>query len=122
VDELCSLLEAKSSEETRLNEVETRKEEGLAGLRSEVTQLHQDLAGARFSALDTQSKLTLETLELKYPVRERNTLEQSHKSLSKKERAAQAQLTNILSSPSDLEKTKRTIDFELQSVRSHQHD
>jgi myosin protein heavy chain len=119
VDELRSLMEAKSSEETRRNEVETRKEEELAGLRSEVTQLHQDLAETRRLALDAQSKLKL---ELEYSVRERNTLQQSHKSLSEKERAAQAQLTKTLSSLSDLEKTNRTIDSELQSVRSLKHD
>lgn len=119
VDELRSLMDAKTSEESRRNEVEKRKEEELADLRADVSRLHQDLTEARRLALEGQSKLKL---ELDHSVREHNSLLKSHKSLSDKESATQSQLTKARATLSDLEKSKRALESELQSLRARQHD
>lgn len=119
VDELRSLMEAKTSEESRRNEVEKRKEEELATLRAEVSTLQQDLADIRRVGLEAQSKLKL---ELEYSVREHNNLLQSHKSLSDRDNATQSQLMKTKAALSDLEKAKRSVDSELQALRSRQHD
>ncbi|KAG6866166.1 hypothetical protein C0991_008120 [Blastosporella zonata] len=119
VDQLRSLMDAKTSEESRRNEVEKRKEEELATLRTQVANLQQDLAEARRLSLEAQSKLKL---ELEYSVREHNSLLQSHKSLSDRDIATQSQLSKTKATLSELEKAKRSMDSELQSLRSRQHD
>ncbi|KAG6837022.1 hypothetical protein H0H93_016229 [Arthromyces matolae] len=119
IDELRSLMEAKTSEESRRNEVEKRKEEELATLRAEVADLQRDLAETRRMNIDAQSKLKL---ELEYSTREHNNLLQSHKSLSDQDRATQSQLSTAKTALSDLEKAKRLMESELQSLRSRQHD
>jgi myosin protein heavy chain len=119
VDQLRSLMEAKVSEEGRRNEVEKRKEEELADLRSQVNKLQEDLAESRRLALEIQSKLKL---ELDQSVRDHSSLIQSHKSLSEKEANAQTQLVKLKGTLADLEKGKRTMESELQSLRSRQHE
>jgi len=119
VDQLRSLMEAKTSEESRRNEVEKRKEEELANLRKQVITLQQELAESRRVAFEGQSKLKL---ELDHSVREHNTLLQSHKSLSERESTAQSHLLKANTTISDLEKAKRSMESELQSLRSRQHD
>ncbi|KAG6914825.1 hypothetical protein DXG01_015126 [Tephrocybe rancida] len=119
VDQLRSLMDAKTSEESRRNEVEKRKEEELAALRTQAADLQRDLAETRRLGLEAQSKLKL---ELEYSVREHNTLLQSHKSLSECDSATQSQLSKTKAALSDLEKAKRSMDSELQSLRTRQHD
>ena len=119
LDELRTLMDAKTSEETRRNEVEKSKEQELADLRGQVSKLQQDLSEARRLALEGQSKLKL---ELDYSVREHSSLQQSHTSLLERERIAQSQLIKVQATLSELEKAKRVIESELQSLRSRQND
>lgn len=119
LDELRTLLETKTSEETRRNEVEKSKEEELADLRSQVNKLNHDLADARHTAIDGQSKLKR---ELEHSVQAHASLQQDHKALVEKEIAAQTQLNKAQTTLSELEKAKRAMESELQNLRSRQHD
>ena len=119
LDELRSLLQAKTTEETRRNEVDKSKEMELADLRSQVNSLSQDLGDARRQALEGQNKLKVELESL---LREHRMLEQSHKSLSDKEVSNQAKLREAEAALSDAVKTKRAAESDLQSVRTRQID
>lgn len=118
-DEMRALLDTKTSEETRREEVERSKERELADLRTQTSQLHQELTDLRRSSFESQNKLKL---ELEQSTREHISLQHSHRSLLDRERAAQSQLTKALSQLSELEKAKRTMESEFQSVKSRQND
>lgn len=119
LDELRNLLQTKVTEETRRSEVEKSKEAELANLREQVAQLSHDLNDARMQAIEGQSKLKL---ELDTIVREYRSLESSHKSLLDRESAAQAQLKQNEVALSDAVRARRTLDSDLQSLRSRQID
>lgn len=119
LDELRALLEAKSSEETRRNEVEKSKELELANLRSQVAKMHQDLMDTRHSALETQGKLKV---DLEQSARELAALQASHESLVQQARAAQSHVAETQAAISELEKGKRSMESELQSLRSRAFD
>ncbi|KAJ3894344.1 nonmuscle myosin heavy chain b [Lentinula edodes] len=89
LDELRTLLETKTSEETRRNE--------LTNLRSQVVKMQQELTDTRHSALEIQGKLKVD-------------LEQSARDLV----SLQGSYDNL----STLEKGKRGLESELQSLRS----
>ena len=118
-DEMRALLDTKTSEETRREEVERSKERELADLRSQTSQLHRELTDLRQSSLETQNKLKL---DLEQTNREYTSLQHSHRSLLDRERAAQSQLTKTQSQLSELEKAKRSMESEFQSVKSRQND
>lgn len=119
LDELRSHLQAKTTEETRRNEVDKSKEMELADLRAQVSSFSQDLSDARKQALEGQNKLKVELDSL---LREHHMLEQSHKSLSDKELSNQTRLKETEAALSDAVKSKRTLDSDLQSVRTRQID
>lgn len=119
LDELRALLATKVTEETRRSEAEKSKEEEITLLRSQATKLSQDLSDVRKSTLESQSKLKVELDTL---VREHNSLQSSHKSLSDREQVAQSQLKKVEATLADLEKNKRATDSDLQSLRSRQID
>jgi len=119
VDELRTLMDAKTSEETRRTEVEKGKEQELADLRSQVSKLQADLKEARKQGLESQSKLRV---ELDNSVRAHKSLQESHNSLAKQERAVQARLAKAESGLLDLQKAKRALESDLQSLRSRQID
>jgi len=119
LDELRALMEAKTSEETRRNEVEKSKEEELSDLRSQVTKSNEALDDARRQTLEGQSKLKL---ELEYTMKEQASLQKSLDSLIEKERATQAQLSKSQAALNEIDKAKRAIESELQSLRVRQHD
>jgi myosin heavy chain 9/10/11/14 len=119
MDELRRLLQAKVTEETRRSEVDKSKEMELADLRAQVSKLSQDLSNARKQALEGQSKLKVELDTL---LREHQMLEQSHKSLSDREASNQSKLKEAEALLSDAAKAKRTLESDLQSVRSRQID
>ena len=118
-DELRALLDTKTSEETRREEVERSKERELADLRNQTSQLHQELTNLRRTSLEMQNKLKL---DLEQSNREHISLQHSHKSLLDRERAAQSQLSKAQGQLSELEKAKRAMDSELQSIKSRQND
>ena len=119
VDRLRSLMDAKTSEESRRNEVEKRKEGELTDLRVLTNKLQQDLADSRRLALEVQNKLKI---ELEHSMRDHDSLQRSHAFLLVRERAAQDQLTQCMGALSELEKTKRGMESELQTLRSRQHE
>lgn len=119
LDELRSHLQAKTTEETRRNEVDKSKEMELADLRAQVSSFSQDLSDARKQALEGQNRLKVELDSL---LREHRMLEQSHKSLSDKELSNQTRLKETEAALSDAVKAKRTLDSDLQSVRTRQID
>lgn len=117
LDDLRSLLEAKTSEETRRNEVEKSKEAELADLRNQVNDLKHELAEVRRAALESQSKLELERTNA---VRDHRSLEASYNSLLKREGEASSQLTRTKTELADLEKSRRAVESELQTLRTRQ--
>lgn len=117
LDDLRSLLEAKTSEETRRNEVEKSREAELADLRNQVNDLKHELAEVRRAALESQSKLELERTNA---VRDHKSLEASYNSLLKREGDATSQLTRTKAELVELEKSRRGTDFELQTLRTKQ--
>lgn len=119
MDELRTLLATKTTEATRRSEVEKSKEIELSDLRTQASKLHQELTELRRSALETQSNLKV---ELEQTIRSHTSLQNSHSSLSDRERVAQAQLTKVQAHLSELEKAKRFVDSELLSLRSRQHE
>ncbi|KAI0828577.1 nonmuscle myosin heavy chain b [Trametes gibbosa] len=119
LDELRALLEAKVTEETRRSEVAKSKEEELADLRSQVGKLSTDLTDTRRVATETQNKLKVEMETL---VREHKNIQHSHTSLSDRAQASQAQLKRTEAALSEAEKARRSLESELQSVRSRAID
>jgi myosin protein heavy chain len=119
LDELRNVLEAKTTEDTRRSEVEKSKEEELADLRGQVNRLQQDLSEARRQALEGQNKLKV---ELDYSVREHSSLQQSYHSLLERERDYEVRLRDGQAHSSELEKIKRSLESDLQSLRSRQND
>lgn len=117
LDELRALLQAKVTEETRRSEVDKSKEAELTDLRTQVGKLSHDLSEARKQAMEGQSKLKVELDTL---IRDHRSLEQSHKSLSDRETAAQGQLRRAEGILADAEKAKRMMESELQSLRTRQ--
>ncbi len=117
LDDLRSLLEAKSSEETRRNEVEKSKDAERADLRNQVTDLKQELAELRQSALEAQSRLELEKSTV---ARDHKALEASYNSLLKREGDASSQLSRMKAELGEVEKSKRTMESELQALRTRQ--
>ena len=105
--------------ETRRSEADKSKEMELADLRSQVSKLSEDLSDERKHALEGQSKLKVELDTL---VREHQTLEQSYKSLSELEATSRTKLKDAEADLSEAVKAKRTIESDLQSVRSRQID
>lgn len=119
LDQLRALLEAKTSEETKRSEVERRKEAELVSLRSEVSKLQRDIADARTSTLEAQNKLKV---ELDTIDREYKSLQQTYNSLLERERTASLKVKEVTSNLSAVEKIKRSLESDLQSVRSRQND
>ncbi|KAF5353873.1 hypothetical protein D9756_007302 [Leucocoprinus leucothites] len=117
LDDLRSLLQAKTSEETRRNEVEKSKEAELADLRNQVSELKHELMEVRRNALDVQSKLELEKTNA---LREQRSLESSYNSLLKREGDASSQLSRTKVELAELEKSKRSMESELQTLRTRQ--
>lgn len=118
-DEMRALLDTKTSEETRHKEVERSKEREVADLRSQTSQLHQELTDLRRASLESQNKLKL---DLEQSNREYISLQHSHRSLLDRERATQSQLSKTQGQLSELEKAKRAMESEFQLVKSHQSD
>ena len=119
LDQLRALLEAKTSEETKRSEVERRKEAELVSLRSEVSKLQRDITDARTSASEAQNKLKV---DLDTTVREHKSLQQTYNSLLERERGASSRLKEVTASLSEAEKIKRSLESDLQSIRSRQND
>lgn len=119
LDELRALVQAKVTEETRRSEVDKSKEVELVDLRVQVNRLSQDLSEARKQAVEGQSKLKVDLDTL---TRDYRSLEQSHKSLSDRGNVAQSQLMKAEAALADAEKSRRTIESDLQSLRSRQID
>ena len=119
VDELRALIDAKIGEETQNQSREESKEQELVDLWSQVARLQADLSKARKLGLESQSKLKV---ELDNSVRAHNSLRETYKSLSEQEQASQARLAKAEGDLSDLQKAKRSLESELQSVRSRQID
>ncbi|KAI0338329.1 hypothetical protein BDW22DRAFT_705103 [Trametopsis cervina] len=118
LDDLRALLQAKATEETRRSEVDKSKEAELGDLRAQVSKLSHDLNEARKQAVEGRQL----TVELESLAREYASLEQSHRSLSERENISQAELGKAKSALADAEKSKRTIDSDLQVLRSRQID
>jgi myosin protein heavy chain len=119
LDQLRALLEAKASEETKRSEVERRKDAELVSLRSEVSKLHREIAHARTTALEVQNKLKVDLDTIN---REHKSLQHTYNSLLERERAASSKLKEVTESLSTTEKIKRSLESDLQSLRSRQND
>ncbi|KAG6372968.1 myosin II heavy chain [Boletus reticuloceps] len=119
LDELRALMETRTTEETRRREAEKSKDEELADLRRQVGDLQGQLNAFRKTALDNESKLKLEVDRVS---RQYAQLEGSHMSLLERERAASEQSTKAEAAVVAMEKSKRTLESELQVLRAKQID
>jgi myosin heavy chain 9/10/11/14 len=119
LDELRALMATKTSEESRRNEVEKSKDIELANLRQQNTVAQKDLAEARSVALEVQGKLGV---ELDAATREYRILERAHHDLLGREQAASSQASKAEASVAELEKAKRALESDLQSIRTRQLD
>ncbi|KAI0300125.1 P-loop containing nucleoside triphosphate hydrolase protein [Multifurca ochricompacta] len=119
LDKLRSLMEAKTSEESRRSEVEKQKEAELQDLRLQSSQLQQELSEARRTAIDVKNKLKV---DLEASVREHASLLQSHHSLSDRLQASDHKLKLVETTLAEVEKTKRSQESELQELRSRRID
>jgi myosin heavy chain 9/10/11/14 len=119
LDQLRSLMEAKTSEENRRGEVEKQKDAELQDLRLQASQLQNELSKARRTALEVQNKLKV---DLEASVREHSSLLHSHRSLSDRLQANDHKLKQTEISLAEVEKTKRSQESELQELRSRRID
>ena len=119
LDKLRSLMEAKTSEESRRSEVEKQKDAELQDLRLQATQLQNELDEARRTAFEAQNKLKV---DLEASVREHNSLLQSHRSLSDRLQANDHKHKQTEASLAEVQKIKRSQEAELQELRSRRID
>lgn len=119
LDKLRSLMEAKTSEESRRNEVEKQKDAELRDLRLQASQLQQDLTEARRTAIEAENKLKV---DLETSVREHTSLLQSHRSLSDRLQGNTQKLKQTEASLAEASKIKRSQESELQELRSRRID
>jgi myosin protein heavy chain len=119
LDKLRSLIEAKTSEESRRGEVERQKDAELQDLRLQAGQLQNELSEARRTTFEVQNKLKV---DLEASVREHNSLLQSHRSLSDRLQANDHKLKLAEASLAEVQKTKRSQESELQELRSRRID
>ena len=119
LDELRTVLAAKNSEDTRRSEAEKSMEAELSSLRSQVGKLQHDLGDARSQTLDAQSKLKV---QLDSATREHATLQQTHRTLVEREKGASLNLQKAEAALGDVEKVRRSLESELQSMRSRHID
>lgn len=119
LDELRALMETKTTEETRRREAEKSKDEELVDLRLQVADLQGQLHALRKTALDNESKLKLEVERVG---RQYTQLENSHTSLLERERAANEQSNKVEAAVAAMEKSKRTLETELQALHVKQID
>jgi myosin protein heavy chain len=119
LDKLRSLMEAKTSEESRRDEVEKQKDAELRDLRLQASQLQQELGEARRTAIEVENKLKV---DLETSVREHTSLLQSHRSLSDRLQANGEKLKKSEASLADASKIKRSQESELQELRSRRID
>lgn len=115
LDELRTLMETKSTEETRRREVEKSREDEVADLRHQLMNLQV----YRKTALDNESKLRLEVERVN---RQYAQLESSHASLLERERATNEQFNKAEAVAAATEKSKRTLESELNMLRAKQID
>jgi myosin protein heavy chain len=115
LDQLRSLMEAKTSEENRRGEVEKQKDAELHDLRLQASQLQNELSDSRRTALEVQNKLKV---DLEASEREHNSLLHSHRSLSDRLQANDHRLKQTEASLAEVQKTKRSQESELQELRS----
>ena len=119
LDKLRSLMEAKTSEESRRDEVEKQKDAELRDLRLQASQLQQELGEARRTAIEVENKLKV---DLETSVREHSSLLKSHRSLSDRLQANDQKLKQTEASLAETSKVKRTQESELQELRSRRID
>ncbi|KAG1740928.1 P-loop containing nucleoside triphosphate hydrolase protein [Suillus lakei] len=119
LDELRAIMETKTSEDARRLEVEKSKEEELAELRCQSSQLQAELSVLRENALDKESKLVTELDEMR---RQHKQLDSAHSSLLERERGLKERTSKVEAMVVDLEKAKRVLESELQALRSRQID
>ena len=119
LDRLRSLMDAKTSEESRRNEVEKQKDAELRDLRLQASQLQQELSEARRTAIEVENKLKV---DLQTSVREHTSLLQSHRSLSDRLQANDQKLKQTEASLAEASKIKRSQESELQELRSRRID
>jgi len=117
IDELRALMDAKISEDGKRAEVERSKEQELNGLRQKVTDLQDQLAETKRQSVALQNKLKVEAESLQTELRSLQTnradLLQKSKTLEAQRKEAEVVLVNA-------EKAKRSVESELQSIRSRQ--
>lgn len=119
LDQLRSLMDAKTSEENRRGEVERQKDAELQDLRLQASQLQNELNKTRRAALEVQNKLKV---DLEASVREHNSLLHSHRSLSDRLQANDHKLKQSEASLAEVQKTKRSQESELQELRTRRID
>lgn len=117
IDELRSLIDAKTSEASKHADVERIKEQELTNLRKEADTLQGQLIEVRRVASEEQTRLKLEVDTLQSQLqsleRIRDGLSRSEIRLEEQRKAAETALIGV-------EKAKRSAELELQAIRIRQ--
>jgi myosin protein heavy chain len=119
MDELRAIMETKTSEDARRLEVEKSKEEELAELRRQSSELHTELSVLRQNSLNKESKLNTELDKIQ---RQYAQLDSTHNSLLERERSLKERASKAEAMVVGIEKAKRALESELQALRSRQID
>lgn len=119
LDELRNMMAVKTNEDTRRTEVEKSREHELTGLREQVKKLQNQVIHEQQHAVEEHNKLKV---EFDAVVRDHKALGASHTSLARRDEEHRQKLASTEESLSKLEKTHRSLESELQILRTRQID
>ena len=119
LDGLREVLAAKTSEERRREESERSKNQELGKLRAQVNSLQKELIESKNSGIEEHNRLrvSLETTEREYA-----TLLRNFEELQTSDAAQRAKVADVGLRLSESEKKRRTLESELQGIKSRQLD
>jgi myosin protein heavy chain len=117
LDELRAVMQAKVSEDTKRAEAEKSREQEISVLRAQAADLGSELASVRRQATEAHNKLRV---DLEAAQRENATMSKSLKELKTVSSTDQGKLLDLEAALGNVEKAKRAVEAELQTMRARQ--
>jgi myosin protein heavy chain len=118
LDETRSLMDAKTSEDSKQKELQRLKEQELQGLRSDIAALQKQKAEQEHS---TAERVTSLRAEVDAARREHAELTRSHQDLTSSSSATDRQLAEATAAVAAAEQAKRAAQDQLDDVRTRAH-
>ncbi|GMK55315.1 hypothetical protein CspeluHIS016_0203710 [Cutaneotrichosporon spelunceum] len=115
LDELRTVMEAKTSEGIKLREAEKSRQAEIAGLRNEATQHHKSLEDFKRSTREAASKLKLEVDALR---QRHSAAEKELKSTAERLRSKTSDFDELQMAAASANKSHKDVQAELESTRS----